>query len=167
MTLHLVRRSLLVASAALPLIGRAETPLVPSALSGGNLAGRWVYRSFINNPDVAEDFGKLRLAAAVLEIPAYSGGEFRGTMTTANWQLRLTGSVQGERVTMRAFQASPNTAGWIYDYLGWAVPQWKDATDQAETLVGSTLRVVDHDNLRGGISKGGLTYSFVLVKQPQ
>jgi hypothetical protein len=66
---------------------------------------------------------------------------------------------------MRATQGSQNTPDWIYDYIGWLAPQWENAVGQVPTFVGTIFRVQDHDNLRGGISKGGLTYSFIGVKQ--
>src|SRR4030081_1398506 len=79
------RRSLVLASAALPLCGR-----VPKAAAASfDLAGHWVYRSFHNVSDPAEDFGKLRLALATMEVPAFAGHDFTGTLTSANWQLSL------------------------------------------------------------------------------
>jgi hypothetical protein len=150
------RRSLVLAAAVAPLCG----PVPKATAASFDLSGRWVYRSFHNVSDPAEDFGKLRLALGTMEVPEFTGHEFAGTLVNANWQLSLAGKVEGGRVTMRATQGSPNTAGWIYDYVGWLAPRWPNAIDQVPTIVGSVLRVVDH-----GTSKGGATYSFILVKQ--
>ena len=137
----------------------------PTRASAASLAGRWVYRSFIDSPDAAESFDKLRLAVATFDLQAEAGGAFTGAATTERWRLNLAGQVDGNgRATMRATQGDANTAGWHYEYVGWIVPHWAEATQPRPTFVGSVLRVADHDNLRGGISKGGLTYSFVAVK---
>jgi hypothetical protein len=75
------RRSFLLASAALSLSG---LPRPAAAANDFNLAGRWVYRSFLNAPDASEDFGKLRLALATMEIQPFSGNEFTGTLRTGS-----------------------------------------------------------------------------------
>ena len=174
MTKPLNRRTVMLASAVLPLAGCAEAPSAPtsSPTRPDSLTGRWIYRSFINSADAAEDFGKLRLAVGVVEIAPFSGNEFKGSLTTERWQLTLAGRLRSDgHVDMRASRGSSNTEGWIYDYVGWVVPQWNPASEQRNpvvqvaTMVGTMLRVVDHDNLRGGTSKGGQTYSFVVVRQ--
>lgn len=174
MTKPLNRRALILVSAALPLAGCAQAPSAPPAWSARpeSLTGRWVYRSFINSADSADDFGKLRLAVALIEISPFGGSDFKGSITTERWQLSIAGQLHSDgRFNFRASQGSSNTAGWIYDYVGWVAPKWepaaehKTALEQVPTLVGTMLRVLDHDNLRGGLSKGGQTYSFIAVRQ--
>ncbi|MFI5142310.1 MAG: hypothetical protein ACHQII_08135, partial [Bacteroidia bacterium] len=53
-----------------------------------------------------------------------------------------------------------STNGWIYNYYGFIVPEWKQGVNQVDAVVGSVVRTVDH-----GQSKAGKVASFYLVRR--
>lgn len=140
------RRRLILAGAVAALAAGAQT--LPALASAAPLTGQWGYRRFIDSPDSAESLDKLRLAVATFGLQANLGGIFTGYAATKRWRLSLVGQVDGNgRVTMQTTQVDLKTVGWNYEYIGWLTPQWPQA-----------------NQLRGGVSKCGSTYSFVAVK---
>ena len=53
----------------------AETATITSVL-----AGRWTYRSFVNDPDVARPFNDLRFGAGEMTIESAEEGRLRGRL---------------------------------------------------------------------------------------
>ena len=134
-------------------------------LAPASFAGRWTYRSFLSNPDINVDFDKLEFARAALAIEMAPLGILRGRLSFDDDFLALKGSVSyGNPFTAR-FQgkgATPNTKGWVYDYLGFLVPEWPDGVDQRPCIVGTVIRTVPHSD---GKAKAGVVASFIAVKR--
>jgi hypothetical protein len=133
--------------------------------AAAGFAGTWAYRSFLNNPDIKADFNQLEFARAVLVIDKAPFGVLRGRLSFGDDFLALNGSVSyGNPFTAR-FQgrgATSNTKGWIYDYLGFLIPQWPNGVDQRPAFVGTVIRTVPHSD---GKAKAGVVASFLAVKQ--
>jgi hypothetical protein len=141
------------------------------------LAGKWTYRSWLNDPKpvdvtppakMCERLTSILFAEATLIINSATGGELTGKLdmgTTGS--LTLFGSVgYGSPFAVR-FQGvgrdkgSPSL-GWVYDYIGWLVPAWPNGIDQSPAIVGSVVRTVTHSD---GKAKAGVVASFVAVRQ--
>jgi hypothetical protein len=141
------------------------------------LAGKWTYRSWLNDPNPAvvqpaskqcERLNAILFAEATLIIQDAVGGQLTGKLdmgSTGN--LTLFGSVEyGNPFSVRFQGVGKDTkspsAGWVYDYIGWLVPSWPNGVDQRPAIVGSVVRTVPHSN---GKAKAGVVASFVAVKQ--
>jgi len=130
-----------------------------------SFAGTWTYRSFLSNPDIQVDFDKLEFARATLAIETAPFGNLRGRLSFDDDFLALKGSLfYGNPFTAR-FQgtgATPNTQGWVYDYLGFLVPQWPNGIAQRPCIVGTVIRTVPHSD---GKAKAGVVASFIAVRR--
>jgi hypothetical protein len=130
------------------------------------LSGKWTYRSLINNPDLSADFNTLEFGRAnlVLEI---SGGTIAGTIGGTGWELKLHGAVQFGSPATLWFQGSGQVGGspWVYDYLGYLVPQIPNGIGQVAAIAGSVTRAIPHPNGQGGTSPAGVVASFYAVQQ--
>jgi hypothetical protein len=146
-----------------PAIGRAFDEK-DAGLSPATFLGTWTYRSFLSNPDISVDFNTLEFARATIVIDSAPQGILRGRLSFGNDYLALKGSISyGNPFTAR-FQgtgATAGTKGWIYDYLGFLVPDWPDGVDQRAAIVGSVIRTVPHSD---GKAKAGVVASFIAVK---
>jgi len=133
--------------------------------------GKWTYRSFINNPaEVGNDAQKalaLIFGEGQITISPSEFGTLMGVVTFgAEFPLDLKGwTAYGTPFTTR-FQGvgrkGTQTEGWIYDYLGYLVPNWPNGVDQRAAIVGSVIRTVPHS---GGKAKAGVVASFIAVKE--
>lgn len=126
-------------------------------------AGRWTYRSLLNESDIDKDFNDLEFGRATLVIEATAFEELRGTLGGEGWSLALHGSRgYGSPMSVR-FQGKGIVGGqeWIYDYIGWLVPIWpsSDASQQRPAIVGSVVRTIRHGN-----SPAGVVASFYAVQ---
>ncbi len=130
-----------------------------------SFAATWTYRSYLSNPDIKVDFDKLEFARATLVIEQAPFAILRGRLSFDDEFLALKGSLSyGNHFTAR-FQgkgATPNTKGWVYDYLGVLVPAWPDGVDQRPCIVGTVIRTVPHSD---GKAKAGMVASFIAVKR--
>jgi hypothetical protein len=133
--------------------------------------GKWMYRSYINNPEaVGGDSQKALdnifgegLFTFLMPSPGTVSGTFdmgsgyvldlNGTATAGSDGL-VTLSIAG---TGR--EGTP-TAGWEYDYHAWPAYMWPAGVHQVPSLVGTVLRAKPHD---GG--PAGVTASFIAVRQ--
>src|SRR5580700_4114153 len=107
-------------------------------------AGKWTYRSLLNDSDVSQTFDKLEFGVGTLEITEISPSVLGGSIGGPGWQLSLNGSFgYGSPMQVR-FQGKGVVGGeqWIYDYIGWLVPAWpnSDASLQRTAIVGSVVR---------------------------
>jgi hypothetical protein len=132
-------------------------------------AGKWSYRSLLNDPDLSQDFDKLEFGRGTLEIQEVSSTALGGTIGGPGWQLALHGSFgYGSPMQVR-FQGKGLVGGeeWVYDYIGWLVPAWpnSDATLQRNAIAGSVVRTVPHSSGNGGVSPAGVTASFYAVQE--
>jgi hypothetical protein len=137
--------------------------------------GKWTYRSFLNDPDLAVPpgggdpnvnpllfgYGTIVIDAAVPEL-------LTGTIGGPGWSLKLHGSrAYGSPMQVR-FQGRGIVSGseWIYDYIGWLVPVWpnSDETKQRAALVGSVTRTIPHPSGNGGVAPAGIVASFYAVR---
>jgi len=134
-------------------------------------AGQWTYRSFINDPQEVGDDPQKALALIFgegqLTIEEAGFGDFKGVVSFgAAYVLDLKGwAAYGTPFTAR-FQGvgrkGTQAEGWVYDYLGYLVPNWPNGIDQRAAIVGSVIRTVPHSN---GQAKAGYVASFVAVKR--
>jgi hypothetical protein len=129
--------------------------------------GKWTYRSFLNDPNVNENFDKLEFGRGTLVIEEADFPLLKGTIGGPGWSLNLHGSrAYGSPMQVR-FQGKGIVSGaeWIYDYIGWLVPIWpnSDATKQRPAIVGSVVRTIPHPSGNGGVSPAGVVASFYAV----
>ena len=130
-------------------------------------AGKWTYRSLLNDPDVNTDFDKLEFGRGTLVIDDGPVDLLTGTIGGPGWSLALHGSrAYGSPMQVR-FQGKGIVSGseWIYDYIGWLVPVWpnSDATKQRAAIVGSVTRTIPHPS-NGGTAPAGVVASFYAVR---
>jgi hypothetical protein len=129
------------------------------------LSGTWTYRSFLNNPDHEDDINQLLFGEGDLIVEQAPMGAFAGRLELgSDYQLDLRGfSSYGLPFIVR-FQgigrAGSGAEGWIYDYMGFVVPEWPNGVDQRPAMVGSTVRTVPHDG-----APAGSVASWIAVKQ--
>ena len=127
------------------------------------LSGKWLYRSFINNPDPDEEpklFGQ-----GILDIFDADASTIKGGFDFGQWgRMDVSGSITLDSPYQLSFRGvgDPNTGAknWVYDYRGIYLCKWKDAVDQLDTIIGTVIRAEEHGN-----AKAGVTASFIMVKQ--
>lgn len=95
------------------------------------LLDKWTYRSFLNNPDLSVNFDALEFGQANL-ILQISEGMISGTISGPSWELALKGSIQFGAPATLWFQGAGQVNGfpWVYDYLGYLVPQIPNGINQ-------------------------------------
>lgn len=146
------------------------------AMHSKDLAGKWTYRSFRNNPAPTngdpELLAKLLFAEAEFTFEVSSETTMKGIIDWGGHGLDLTGSIQpasGDAPLTLAMvglgRAGPpgdpgSTEGWEYDYHAYAAHEWPNGVNQAPALVGSVIRVKPH-----GGAPAGYVASFIAVKQ--
>lgn len=138
--------------------------------------GKWTYRSFLNDPDLAIPSGggdpnvnPLLFGYGTIVIEEAASELLVGTIGGDGWSLKLHGSrAYGTPMQVR-FQGKGIVSGaeWIYDYIGWLVPVWpnSDATKQRAAIVGSVTRTIPHPTGKDGkaIAPAGVVASFYAV----
>lgn len=132
-------------------------------------AGKWTYRSLLNDPDINTSFDKLAFGRGTIEIFDDPDMTFlRGTIGGPGWQLRLNGSrAYGSPMAVR-FQGKGvvGAAEWIYDYQGYLVPHWPNGVQQRPAMVGTIVRTIPHPGRsKGVVNPAGVTASWYAVKQ--
>lgn len=151
-------------------------PAAPAAKAAAtdrsDLAGKWTYRSYINSADLVGGdaqkalnliFGEgvftFAVTASKLSGTLDMGGgyvlDLKGTVVPASHGSPLTVEISGYG------RANTPTAGWEYDYHGFAAYRWPNGVDQVPALVGSVIRAKPHDG-----APAGFVASFIAVKQP-
>jgi hypothetical protein len=136
-------------------------------MSDNPFAGKWTYRSLLNDPDVNTDFDKLEFGRGTLVFEEGPVDLLTGSIGGPGWSLALHGSrAYGSPMQVR-FQGKGIVSGseWIYDYIGWLVPVWpnSDATKQRAAIVGSVTRTIPHPS-NGGTAPAGVVASFYAVR---
>lgn len=137
--------------------------------------GVWTYRSFRNRPEPVQNLQQILFGEGELQIETEPDGKF--TDSTLNFgpdlPMVLSGGVLAtdqpagqQRPVAVHFQAAgvtgTQTEGWVYEYIGYLVPDWPNGIDQRPAIVGSVIRVVAHS---GGQASAGYVASFVAVKR--
>ena len=130
------------------------------------VSGKWTYRSLLNNPDLSTDFNTLEFGRANLDLEI-AGGAIAGTIGGPGWELKLHGALQFGNPATLWFQGSGTVSGapWIYDYLGYLVPQIPNGIGQTPAIAGSVTRAIPHPDGQGGTSPAGVVASFYAVRQ--
>ena len=130
----------------------------------GSLEGTWSYRSLINNPDLAVPFNDLRFGMGTLVLNEPDTGTVGGTLGGPGWSLELNGVVTPGDPEQVRFQGRGEIGGeiWVYDYLGFIVPDWPNGVDQVDAIVGSIIRTEPHS---GGQAEAGFVASWYAVRQ--
>jgi hypothetical protein len=137
--------------------------------------GKWTYRSFLIDPNLAAPTGggdpnvnPLLFGYGTIVIDAAAPELLTGTIGGPGWLLKLHGSrAYGSPMQVR-FQGKGSVSGaeWIYDYIGWLVPVWpnSDETKQRAAIVGSVTRTIPHPSGNGGMAPAGVVASFYAVR---
>lgn len=127
-----------------------------------DIDGRWTYRSFLNAPDIALPFDALRFGAGDMELAHDASSGVTGTPGGTGWSLDLAGTMTTEGTTRVHLQGTGVIGGenWVYDYLGFLVPDWPHGVDQTDAIVGSVIRTEPH-----GEAAAGFVASFYAVRQ--
>ncbi|HET9183975.1 MAG TPA: hypothetical protein VFP59_17735 [Candidatus Angelobacter sp.] len=138
--------------------------------------GKWTYRSFLNDPNLAIPAGggdpnvnPLLFGYGTIVIEEAAPELLIGTIGGDGWSLKLHGSrAYGSPMQVR-FEGKGIVSGaeWIYDYIGWLVPVWpnSDETKQRAAIVGSVTRTIPHPTGKDGkaIAPAGVVASFYAV----
>ena len=136
------------------------------------LAGKWTYRSFLNDPALTDGdpqkLADLLFAEAVFTFELPSSSTLKGTIEWTGGGLDLQGTVKpdpaGDGASVEIVgtgRAGTGTAGWEYDYNARLAHTWPNGIDQVPALVGSVIRAKPHNG-----SPAGVVASFIAVKQP-
>ena len=133
------------------------------------LAGTWTYRSFLSNTDVNADFDSLEFGRGNIEIRPAAMQVLDGRIYGPGWQLELSGSINyGDPFSLR-FQGKGVVGGaeWIYDYVGYLVPDWMNGEAQVPAIVGTIVRAIPHPTGPNGKSTApaGVVAQWIAVKQ--
>jgi len=128
--------------------------------------GKWIYRSFLNDPDISKSFDDIRLGAGTIVIAQAPLQILKGTIGGQGWSLTLAGSREYGSPMHARFQGTGVNNGekWIYDYDGYLVPHWPHGVDQRPAIVGSVIRTVPHSGSDGTVHPAGVVGSFFAVK---
>jgi len=143
-----------------------------AAAANWAIAGTWVYRSYLDRPDVmvgndAQTALSLLFGEGTMTLRT-TPGRVSGTFDMGGgYVLDLSGTVT--TVNGRTFvhmkgpgRAGTPTAGWEYDYDGVLTERWPTGVNQIPAIVGTVLRAKPH----GACCPAGVTASFISVKKP-
>jgi hypothetical protein len=140
-----------------------------------NLNGKWVYRRYLNRPDIMVGSGSDAAATAlsllfgegIMTLRFTPPNKVTGTFDMGGgYVLDLSGTVvvAGGHTSISMVgpgRAGTPTAGWEYDYNGVLTKRWPKGVDQIPVIVGSVFRAKPH-----GSSPAGMVASFIAVKKP-
>lgn len=135
------------------------------------LTGTWTYRSFKSNPDLATDFDALEFGRGNIRIEDGPMQQLNGLIYGTGWSLDLKGSITYGNPFCLTFQGKGIVGGaeWIYNYLGYYVPDWCNGVNQVPAMVGSIVRVIPHPTGPNDKSTApaGVVAQWIAVKQPE
>jgi len=137
------------------------------------LAGKWTYRSFLNDPTLIGDDPKtaadnllaLLFAEAVFTFEIPTDTTLKGKIDWTGGGLDLQGTIrQGDGVPIVEIVGTgrpyTDTAGWEYDYHGQLAYPWPNGVNQVPAIVGNVIRAKPH-----GDNPAGVVASFIAVRQ--
>jgi hypothetical protein len=132
---------------------------VNEKVDGTFLNGTWTYRSLLNDTAWQTDFDSLEFAAAIMGLKPAGKDSVSGLLYWAEnpYQgLKITGKYFYDDTTLcysltGVGDKSLGTEGWQYNYQGYVVPHWAVGVNQADVLVGSTVRAKPHSGEPAGI----------------
>jgi len=138
------------------------------------LAGKWTYRSFLNDPTLIGDdpntaptnLYALLFAEAVFTFAIPNDTTLTGAIDWTGGGLDLKGKIResdGGPIVEIVGTGRPNTgtANWEYDYHGQLAYQWPNGVNQVPAIVGNVIRAKPHNG-----NPAGVVASFIAVKQP-
>jgi hypothetical protein len=138
------------------------------------LAGKWTYRSFLNDPTLIGDdpntapanLYALLFAEAVFTFEIPNNTTLKGAIDWTGGGLDLNGKIREDDdgpIVEIVGTGRPNTgtANWEYDYHGQLAYQWPNGVNQVPAIVGSVIRAKPHNG-----NPAGVVASFIAVKQP-
>ena len=125
--------------------------------------GSWTYRGYRNNPDQAVKPNELLFGRGTLVLTQPEPGKIGGSFGGTSWSLDLTGDVTGGDPTRLRWQGRGQIGGetWVYDYLGYVVPDWQNGVDQTDAIVGTIIRSEPRSN---GRAAAGIVASWIAVR---
>jgi hypothetical protein len=141
-----------------------------------SLAGKWTYRSFLNDPTqvtnapdeatAAKQLLAILFAEAVFTFQIPDATTLTGAIDWNGGGLDLKGKVSdrgGALVVEIVGTGRPNTdtANWEYDYHGELAYQWPNGVNQVPAIVGNVIRAKPHNG-----NPAGVVASFIAVRQP-
>jgi hypothetical protein len=136
------------------------------------IAGDWMYRSYLNNPDpvggdpqkaLNDIFGEGVFSLATPAPDTVTGTFDMGGGLILDLRGQISAGTGGPVTVQMAGVGRPGTRteGWEYDYYAWPAYMWPAGVNQVPSLVGTVLRAKPHN---GG--KAGVTASFIAVRRP-
>lgn len=130
----------------------------------GSFVGTWSYRSLINNPDLSSEFNDLRFGMGTLVLNEQEPNKVTGTLGGPGWSLELSGTAMPGDPTSVRFQGRGEIGGetWVYDYLGFVIPDWPNGVAQVDAIVGTIVRTEPHS---GDSAEAGYVASWYAVRQ--
>jgi len=136
-------------------------------MSDNPFVGKWTYRSFLNDPDPAKPFNDLEFGVGAISIEEGPIAALVGVIGGQGWSLALKGARSYGDPMRARFQGVGIVGGetWIYDYVGYLVPDWPNGVEQRPAIVGSVVRSLPHSGSNPGtVNPAGVVASFVAVK---
>lgn len=131
------------------------------------LKGTWTYRSLHDEVDINKPFDDLRFGAGIIDMIEVGNNQIIKASLDMRGEYKLTvtgeikrnaGAAVGIYFKGEGIEGTP-TEGWVYEYFGNLVYQWKNATDQKYVISGSVIRTVQHGN-----APAGYVATFYMVK---
>jgi hypothetical protein len=127
-----------------------------------DITGKWLYRSFVNNANPNEDpqlFGQGELTFLPSDF-----GHLVGDFDFGQWgKMTVKGTAHLGNPFQLRFQGrgvkGTGAEEWVYDYIGYYIPNWVEGVNQQPAIVGSVIRTEPH-----GQAKAGAVASFIMVK---
>jgi hypothetical protein len=108
-------------------------PEVTIVIGSGSFNGKWTYRSYVNEPDVAIPPNDLLFGQAVIELIEHSDGTVSGSIGGPGWSLTLQGKAEysAKAATVKAQGVgNVDSETWVYDYFGYLAPKWANGVGQ-------------------------------------
>jgi len=127
-----------------------------------NIIGKWLYRSFVNNPSPNDDPQLFGQGELTFQSSDYS--HLVGDFDFGKWgQMTVKGNVHFGNPFQLRFQArgvkGTGAEEWVYDYNAYYIPNWMEGIDQVPAIVGSVIRTESH-----GQAQAGVVASFIMLK---
>ncbi len=147
-----------------------------TTLDATSVTGKWIYRALSNDMILETSFDDLEFAAAIMDLTGTKQNTITGCLDMGEYgKLSITGHFLNEEKFRLTGKGEGITEGWVYDYVGYIVPEWTGengspkGVDQLDTLVGGVIRTVSHyastdPKHTGAVHPAGVTASTYFVR---